>query len=213
MTASLIHAMVAMQEAEALAQAQALLDAGHDPRAVLAACSHALEEVGRRFESGEYFLPHLLMAGEIMKQIAARVAPRLEAAPAAVPRGRVVIGTVRGDIHDIGKNIVVFLLEANGFAVRDIGVDRSPAQFVEAINSFRPQVVGLSGLLTVAFDAMKETVAAIEAAGLRHGLKIMIGGAQVSEAVRAYTGADAWGPDAVAGVALARAWAGEAPDG
>lgn len=212
MTASLIHAMVEMQEAEALKRAQALLEAGADPLGILAACSQALEAVGRRFEKGEYFLPHLLMAGEMMKQISAMLAPRLQAGPPRAGRGRVLIGTVRGDIHDIGKNIVAFLLEANGFEVRDIGVDRAPAQFVDAIARFQPQVVGMSGLLTVAFDAMKETVAAIEAAGLRRGVKIMIGGAQVSEQVRGYTGADAWGADAVAGVALARAWVGEAPD-
>jgi 5-methyltetrahydrofolate--homocysteine methyltransferase len=213
MTASLIHAMVEMQEAEALRQARALLDAGADPRGILAACSQALELVGRRFEKGEYFLPHLLMAGEMMKQVSAMLAPLLTAGPPRAGRGRVLIGTVRGDIHDIGKNIVAFLLEANGFAVRDIGVDRAPEQFVEAIADFRPQVVGMSGLLTVAFDAMQATVQAIEAAGLRPGLKIMIGGAQVSEQVRDYTGADAWGADAVAGVALARSFVGEAADG
>jgi 5-methyltetrahydrofolate--homocysteine methyltransferase len=122
--------------------------------------------------------------------------------------GRVVIGTVKGDIHDIGKNIVTFLLDANGFEVRDLGVDVSPLKFVEAIRDFRPQVVGLSGFLTLAFDAMKETVEAIKAAGLRDGVKIMIGGGQVNNKIQEYAGADAYGKDAVTGVSLAKKWVG-----
>ena len=117
-----------------------------------------------------------------------------------------MIGTVKGDIHDIGKNIVIFLLEANGFEVRDLGIDQPPEKFVEAIREFDPQVVGMSGLLTLAFDSMKKTVQAIEAAGLREKVRIMIGGGQVTEKVREYTGADAYGPDAVAGMKLARQW-------
>jgi 5-methyltetrahydrofolate--homocysteine methyltransferase len=212
MTASLIQALVEMQEEEALRAARRLLEGGAAPLEILGACSAAMEAVGRRFETGEYFLPNLIMAGEMMKQISGMLKPLLEAGPSSGPgRGRVLIGTVQGDIHDIGKNIVTFLLEANGFAVRDIGVDQSPQKFVEAIGEFRPAVVGMSGLLTVAFESMKKTVAAIEAAGLRPTVRIMIGGAQVSEQVREFTGADAYGPDAVAGLKLAKAWIGENP--
>jgi methanogenic corrinoid protein MtbC1 len=120
----------------------------------------------------------------------------------------VLIGTVKGDIHDIGKNIVTFMLYANGFEVLDLGVDVSPQKFVEAIGDFGPQVIGLSGFLALAFDTMKETIEAIETAGLRDGVKIMIGGGQVSEQVRKYTGADAYGQDAMAGVSLAKKWVG-----
>jgi 5-methyltetrahydrofolate--homocysteine methyltransferase len=122
--------------------------------------------------------------------------------------GKVLIGTVAGDIHDIGKNIVTFMLDVNGFDVLDLGVDVSPQKFVEAIQDFEPQVIGLSGFLTLAFDAMKETVEAIKAAGLRDGVKIMIGGGQVNEKIQEYTSADAYGKDAMAGVSLAKKWIG-----
>ena len=115
---------------------------------------------------------------------------------------------MKGDVHDIGKNIVTFLLEANGFEVRDIGVNQPPASFVEAVRDFRPAVVGLSGLLTLAFDAMKETVQALQDAGLRDQVKIMIGGGQMSDKVKEYAGADAYGPDAMAGVRLCKQWIG-----
>jgi 5-methyltetrahydrofolate--homocysteine methyltransferase len=122
--------------------------------------------------------------------------------------GRVVIGTVQGDIHNIGKNIVIFMLDVNGFEVRDLGVDVAPQKFVEAIRDFQPQVVGLSGFLTLAFDAMKETVEAIQTAGLRDEVKIVIGGGQVSEEISQYVGADAYGKDAMSGVSLAKKWVG-----
>jgi 5-methyltetrahydrofolate--homocysteine methyltransferase len=121
----------------------------------------------------------------------------------------VLIGTVKGDIHDIGKNIVSFMLDVNGFDVRDLGVDVAPQKFVEAIRDFRPQVIGLSGFLTLAFDAMKETIEAIKAAGLRDGVKIMIGGGQITEQIKEYAGADAYGRDAMAGVSLAKKWLGK----
>ncbi|NTV35234.1 MAG: methionine synthase, partial [Deltaproteobacteria bacterium] len=116
------------------------------------------------------------------------------------------IGTVEGDIHDIGKNIVVFLLEANGFEVRDIGINQKPAKFVEAIKEFQPKVVGMSGLLTLAFDSMKKTVEAIKEAGLRESVRIVIGGGVVTEKIKDYSGADAYAPDAMAGVRLAKEW-------
>jgi methylmalonyl-CoA mutase cobalamin-binding domain/chain len=165
-----------------------------------------METVGRRFEDGEYFLPHLMMAGEMLKQISEMIKPLIREEKSAAARGRVLIGTVKGDIHDIGKNLVIFLLEANGYKVKDIGIDQQPEKFVEAIREFHPQVVGMSGLLTLAFDSMKKTVQAIDEAGLREEVRIMIGGGQVTDKVREYTGADAWGPDAVAGVRLARQW-------
>jgi 5-methyltetrahydrofolate--homocysteine methyltransferase len=206
MTQSLVKALVDMEEAKALEETKALLDRGADPMKILEACSTAMEGVGKRFESGEYFLPHLMMAGEMMKQISDLIKPLLREEKTASEKGRVLIGTVKGDIHDIGKNIVTFLLEVNGFEVRDIGIDQPPASFVEAVREFRPRVVGMSGLLTLAFDAMKETVQALQEAGLRDQVKIMIGGGQVTEKVKDYSGADAYGPDALAGVRLCRQW-------
>ena len=206
MTESLVRALVEMQEDEALRKTREMLDEGADPLGILEACSTAMETVGMRFEKGEYFLPHLMMAGEMLRQISEIIKPLIREEKGAAGRGRVLIGTVKGDIHDIGKNIVTFLLAANGFEVRDIGIDQPPEKFVEAIQAFRPQVVGMSGLLTLAFDSMKKTVEAIEAAGLRKEVRIMIGGGQITEKVREYTGADAYGPDAGAGVRLARQW-------
>ena len=208
MTEALIHALVEMQEEEALQKAKELLDEGTDPIIILEACPKAMETIGKRFEQGDYFLPHLIMAGEMLKQISEIIKPLIQEEKTEAGRGRVLMGTVQGDIHDIGKNIVTFLLEANGFEVRDIGIDRPPEEFVEAIRDFQPQVVGLSGLLTLAFDSMKETVRAIEDAGLRESVRIMIGGGQVTEQVKDYTGADAYGPDALAGIRLAAQWIG-----
>ena len=206
MKESLIQALVDMDETKALQETKSLLDGGCDPMKILEACSAAMEAVGKRFESGEYFLPHLMMAGEMLKQISDTIKPLIREDKAASGKGRVLIGTVKGDIHDIGKNIVTFLLEANGFEVRDIGIDQPPGSFVDAVREFRPSVVGMSGLLTLAFDAMKETVQALQAAGLRDQIKIMIGGGQMSEKVKDYTGADAYGPDALAGVRLCKQW-------
>ena len=206
MTEALIRALVDMDEAGALREAKALLDGRCNPMEIMEVCTIAMETVGKRFESGEYFLPHLIMAGEMLKQISDTVKPLINDEKTASEKGKVLMGTVKGDIHDIGKNIVTFLLEANGFEVRDIGIDQSPASFVEAVREFRPAVVGMSGLLTLTFGAMKETVKALQDAGLRGQVKIMIGGGQMSEKVKEYAGADAYGPDAMAGVRLCRQW-------
>ena len=202
----LIKALIEMQEAEAIRIAKELLAKGTDPMKLLEACSAAMEGVGSRFEKGEYFLPHLMMAGEMLRQISEMIKPLIKEEKSSKGKSKYMIGTVKGDIHDIGKNIVTFLLDANGFEVKDIGIDQPPEKFVEGIKEFQPQIVGMSGLLTLAFDSMKETVQAIEAEGLRKQMKIMIGGGQVDEAVRNYTGADAYGSNAVAAVTLCRQW-------
>ena len=208
MSEKLVTAIADMEEKEALALATELLAAQTDPVAILDDCRSAMELVGQRFEAGTYFLPELMLAGEMLAEITEIVKPEMAKTQEIQRHGKVLIGTVKGDIHDIGKNIVTFMLDANGFEVKDLGVDVPAEKFVEAIREFQPQVVGLSGFLTLAFDAMKETVAAIQAAGLRDGVKIMIGGGPVSEEVRNYTGADAYGKDAMAGVSLARQWLG-----
>jgi methanogenic corrinoid protein MtbC1 len=208
MSEALIHALVEMQETEALKEARRLLDSGADPMRILGSCSKAMEIVGKRFESEEYFLPHLMMAGEMLKQITGMIKPFIKEDKTHAGQGRVLMGTVEGDIHDIGKNMVVFILEASGFEVLDIGIDQAPGRFVQAIRDFQPQVVGMSGLLTLSFDSMKKTVLAIEEAGLREKVRIMVGGGQVTEKVKDYAGADAFGPDAMAGVRLCRQWIG-----
>jgi len=204
----LIEAISEMREEEAFALAKAMLDRGDDPVRVLELCREAMDIVGKRFERQEYFLPELVLAGEMLENIGAIAKPLIheKSGGPAKKLGRVLIGTVHGDLHDIGKNIVTFMLDINGFDVKDIGIDVPVAKFVEEIREFKPSVVGLSGFLTLAFDSMKETVQAIEAAGLRNPMKIMIGGGQVDEAVRTYTGADAYGSNAVAAVTLCREW-------
>ena len=208
MSEKLMDAMITMKEQDSLEIAKELIAGNEDPLKILQDCTQAMETVGKRFEAGDYFLPELMMAGEILKQISDMVKPQItgESEAAVQKTDKVLIGTVAGDIHDIGKDIVTFLLEVNGFEVRDIGIDVPPERFVEEIKDFQPRVVGMSGLLTLAYDAMKETVEAIVQAGLRDHVKIMIGGGQMSDNIRDFAGADAYGKDAVAGVALAKKW-------
>jgi 5-methyltetrahydrofolate--homocysteine methyltransferase len=206
----LLDAIADMREDEALALAKAMLDGGEAPLRVLELCRNAMEKVGKRFQDGEYFLPELILAGEMLERIGDMAKPLIQTggAAAAKKHGRVLIGTVHGDLHDIGKNIVTFMLDINGYEVKDIGIDVPVERFLEEIRAFQPSVVGLSGFLTLAFDSMKETIDAIAKAGMRDNLKIMIGGGQVDETVRSYTGADAYGNNAMAAVTLCRGWIG-----
>jgi methanogenic corrinoid protein MtbC1 len=208
MSEKLVQAIADMREDEALGLVREMVEDGSDPMAILDSAREAMGVVGQRYEEGTYFLPELMLAGEMLNQISDLLKPELAKVPEIKRHGKVLIGTVRGDIHDIGKNIVTFMLDVNGFEVLDLGVDVSPQKFVEAVQDFGPQVIGMSGFLTLAFDVMKETIEAIETAGLRDGVKIMIGGGQVSEEIRQYAGADAYGNDAMAGVSLARKWVG-----
>lgn len=207
----LIELIAEMEEDDALVLAKEMLDGGVDPLLVLEICREAMDIVGKRFEEGEYFLPELIMAGEVLDQIGALTKPLIQQSPDSPSRklGRVLIGTVHGDLHDIGKNIVTFMLDINGFEVKDIGIDVPVARFIEEIKAFQPDVVCLSGFLTLAFDSMKETIEAIEAAGMRDKLKIQIGGGQIDETIRAYTGADAFGLNAVDAVTYSRKCMGE----
>lgn len=203
----LICRIADLMEQEGIELAREMLQGGYDPLALLAHCREAMEIVGRRFEQGTYFLPELMLAGEMLKTIGALAKPFIQRAGSSrEPLGKVVIGTVHGDLHDIGKNIVTFMLDVNEFQVIDLGIDVPAATFISSINEHRPRVVGLSGFLTIAFQSMKETVDAIAAAGLRDNLKIMIGGGQVDDSVRAMTGADGFGQNAMDAVSLCRDW-------
>jgi len=206
MSEKLIEAIANMQESEAVALAKQLLDGGTDPMKILDYCQTAVEIVGKRFEEGTYFLPELILAGEMLKQISAMVKPLIAGEGKTKKGAKVVVGTVKGDIHDIGKDIVVFMLDVNGFEVYDLGVDVPVQTFVDKIAEVKPKVVGLSGFLTLAFDSMKETVAALKKAGLRDDLKIMVGGGTVDDNVRVYAEADAYDKDAMAAVTLAKKW-------
>lgn len=208
MSQQLIEAITDMREEDALKITDQMLQSGTNPLDVLEACRQAMDIIGKRFEEGVCFIPELILAGEVLKEIAGKVKPLVqEQVGATEKRGKVVFGTVEGDIHDIAKDIVVFMLDINGFEVTDLGVDVPPAKFVQATKETEATVVGLSGFLTLAYDPMKATVAALKAAGLDK-VKIMIGGGQVDDQIRQYTGADAFGRDAMAAVSLAKQWIG-----
>ena len=197
-----------LKEKDALGIAKNRLDTGDNPLSILNDARHGMEIVGERFSNGEYFIPDLIYSGEILKQITDMVKPKLAKAATVKRLGKLVLGTVAGDIHDIGLNIVDFMLDVNGFEVHNLGVDVPAQKFIDKIKETEASIVGLSGFLTLAFDSMKETIDAIKTDGLRDKVKIMIGGGQIDEEIRKYTGADAYGKDAMAGVSLAKKWVG-----
>ena len=207
MSQELIDAITDMREEDAIRITNELLDGGTSPLEILDACKAAMDVIGKRFETGEAFIPELILAGEMMTAVSDVIKPRMTEDVAGEKLGKIVLGTVEGDIHDIAKDIVAFMLELNGFEVTDLGVDVPVAKFVEAVKETGATIVGLSGFLTLAYDPMKETVAALREDGL--DVKIMIGGGQIDEQIREYTGADAYGRDAMAAVALAKDWAKE----
>ena len=168
----------------------------------------AMDEVGRRFASQEFYVPDLLLAGRAMKGALELVRPLLSAG-AAHPSGKVVIGTVKGDLHDIGKNLVASMLEGGGFEIFDLGVDVPAAQFIAAVRKTNAGVVALSALLTTTLPAMKTVVEAFQQAGIRDQVKIMIGGAPATRQYAAEIGADAYCKDAVSAVETARTLVGK----
>jgi methanogenic corrinoid protein MtbC1 len=208
MAKDLVSELADLKEKESLKISEDRLTAGEEPLKILDDARHGMEIVGKRFANNEYFIPDLVYSGEILKKITEMVKPKLSKAAETKRLGKIVFGTVAGDIHDIGKDIVVFMLDVNGFEVYDLGVDVPAQKFVEKIKESSAPIVGLSGFLTLAFDSMKETIEAIKAAGLRDKVKIMIGGGQINDDIMKYTGADAYGKDAVAGVSLAKQWIG-----
>ncbi|NLD37100.1 MAG: methionine synthase [Desulfatiglans sp.] len=196
-----------LKEQEALDAVKKMLGDNMDPMQILAEAREGMQVVGHRFGNGEYFIPDLIYSGEILKGIAQMVEPYIKDSGAEAKKiGKVIIATVAGDIHDIGKDLVVFMLDISGFEVYDLGIDVPVQTIVGKIKETGATVVGLSGFLTLAFDAMKETIDAIKAEGLRDNLKIMIGGGQIDDEVKKYTGADAYGKDAMAAVTLAKGW-------
>jgi 5-methyltetrahydrofolate--homocysteine methyltransferase len=208
MAKDLVKTLADLEEKEALKIVEDRLSAGEDPLKILDDARRAVELVGKRFSDGEYFIPDLVYAGEVLKAITDMVKPKLTKAAEVKRLGKVIVGTVAGDIHDIGKDIVVFMLDVNGFEVLDLGIDVPAQKFVDAIKNTGSRVVGLSGFLTLAFQSMKDTVETIKKAGLREGVKIMIGGGQIDDQVRSFTGADAYGKDAMEAVKLAKGWIG-----
>lgn len=163
--------------------------------------------IGERFEKGEYFLPELIVSGDILSAITELVKPHLEEESVSEKIGRVVFGTVEGDIHDIAKDIVVFMLELNGFEVIDLGVDVPPARFAQTVEEEKIDIVGLSGFLTLAIEPMRRTIQALRSCGVDN-VRVMIGGGPINEIVCQDLEADGWGENAIEAVAMAREWAG-----
>jgi methanogenic corrinoid protein MtbC1 len=208
MSGELVTLLSDLKEPEAVAFVEKALEQGIDPLDLLGEAKEAMNIVGQRFASDEYFIPDLVFSGVILKRIITLLEPHLKKGQEEEHLGKVVIGTVAGDIHDIGKDLVVFMLDVNGFEVFDLGIDVPVQTFVDTIKETGAPIVGLSGFLTLAFQSMKDTVDAIKEAELRDSVKIMIGGGQIDEQVKSFTGADAYGKDAMAAVHLAKGWIG-----
>jgi 5-methyltetrahydrofolate--homocysteine methyltransferase len=198
-----------MMEDKVLSLTKQYMADGKDPVEVFRAYQQAMEEIGNRFEKEIYFIPELIMAGEMMKTGSEIIKPYLngsEADSGGQKIGKLLLATIEGDIHDIGKNIVAMIMDLNGFEVMDLGVDVSADMIIENAKSFQPDVIGVSGLLTLAFDPMKALVEKLKDAGLRDQFKVIVGGAQLDQQVCDYIGADAFVIDAVAGVNKCKEW-------
>ncbi len=178
-----------------------------DPLKIMDDVKKAMKIIGDKFSNKEYFLPELIMSGEILRQIFDELGPKMkEAQSSEEKKGKILLGTVAGDIHDIGKDVVKFMLDVNGFEVLDLGVDVSAEKFIESLKEFKPKVLALSGFLTLAYDSMKDLIDKLKNAGLRENIKIMIGGGTVDERIVDFVGADAYGQSAVDAVNIATEW-------
>lgn len=205
MADNLIESLADLKEEVVITLVEKRIMAGEDPLSILEDARKGMELVGEKFEKGDFFLGELVYSGDIFKQVSRMIKPYLQHNHQDDHRGNVIMGTVAGDLHDIGKNILISLLEANGFQVHDLGVDVPPEKFVEKIKETGATIVGLSALLTAAIDSMKMTVETIRKAPIGN-IQIMIGGAPTDEEAKQYTGADAWGRSAQDGVTIAKQW-------
>jgi len=197
----IVEAIIELDEQAALELADERIKSGTEPVEILERCREGMSLVGEKFESGDFFLSEMIMAAEIFNQIMNIVRPHLKSA-LSDPRGKVVIGTVEGDVHDIGKNIAIALLKAEGFDIVDLGVDVPPATFVEAIREHEPDIVGMSSLLTVALETTKQTIDAITEAGLRDKVRIIVGGGRIDSHATEYIKPDASTDNAAQGVRM-----------
>jgi methanogenic corrinoid protein MtbC1 len=202
--ASLAARIAALDEQGALDVVTARIDAGEDPLAIIEECQLGMRWVGEHYQTGKYFISGLIMAGEIFREAMVVLGPLLPETTADASQGSVLICTVRGDIHDLGKSIVTMMLRSYGIVVHDLGVDVSPDEVVRNVAELKPDILGLSGLLTVATDGMKATIDAVRSGGELASLPIIIGGGIVDEQTCSWTGADLWASDASRGVKLIR---------
>lgn len=202
----LIQGLVDLEEASVLDQVQQWLAAGGDPLQILEDAQEGMRLVGMQYEAGKYYLAGLMMAGEIFREIMELVEPILVQRLSGNESGHILLGTVQGDIHDIGKNIFSTVLRCHGFTVTDLGVNVPPKQFIEAAFQLQPDIIGLYGLLTISFDVMKSIVSQIRQASNPQVARtpVILGGGLVNAVVCAYVGADYWATDAVVGVQLCK---------
>jgi methylmalonyl-CoA mutase cobalamin-binding domain/chain len=203
-TSQLALMVANLEEDDVLELVQQRIDAGEDPLQIIDECNEGMREVGHRYEKGEYFIAGLIMSGEIFREVVELVHPHLEKQVNGDSSGRVLVGTVAGDIHDLGKNMFGMLLACHGFEVIDLGVDVPPAEFAAKVVETKPDFVGLSGLITSSYEKMKETVAVLRTESRKHKLSfpIIIGGGFIDDQICQYVEADYWMPDAMSGVRL-----------
>jgi len=199
----IVEAIVNLDEGAALQLTAEMLEKGVGPVEILENCREGMSIIGERFQRGDSFLSEMIMAAEIFNGVMDAIRPRLKKG-ATGNLGKIVIGTVQGDVHDIGKNIVIALLEAEGFEVIDLGVDVPPGRFVKAIREHGPDIVGMSSLLTIAIESTKRTIDAITEAGLRDEVRIIVGGGRIDEYAKDYFKPDASTDNAATGVRLCK---------
>jgi 5-methyltetrahydrofolate--homocysteine methyltransferase len=202
---TLRNLMAELDETQLLEEVKRQLDTQiNSPSDILNECREGIQIVGERFAKGEYFLSDLMMSGEMLKNVIEELGPHLAGGITSESAGKVVFGTVKGDIHNIGKDIVISLLRADGLEVFDLGIDVPAENFVDKVKETGASIVGLSCLITPSYDSMKDTIQALTKAGLRGQVKVMIGGGLINQEVCDYTGADAWGDNAFTAVQLCR---------
>lgn len=205
----LADALADLKEDEVKAIIEQRIAAGVDPMSLVDECRRGMDTVGERYRAKEYFLSELIISGEIFKEAMLVIEPLLAAQQERATAVRVVLGTVKGDIHSIGKDIVGTLLKGSGFEVYDLGVDVPPQKFVEKLTETRATLMAMSGLITPAFESMRLTVDAVRESGLRDKVKIIVGGGIVTQRVMEYVGADAFSDDAAEGVEICRKLGGQ----
>lgn len=201
MSGELSMALVELERDRVAEEVKSRAERGESPVQILEECRRGMTIVGERFQKGDYFLAELMLSGEIFKGAMAILEPYLAKASPSKPLGKVVLATLQGDIHDLGKNIVAIMLKAQGFEVHDLGVDVAPGLVVEKVRETAPDFVGFSVLITTAFDSMKQAAAMLREAGLREQFKLMIGGGVTTTVVKDHVGADFQTTDATEGVA------------
>lgn len=203
----LVHLLADLEEESVLEIVRQRIQDGKDLMQILEECNAGMQIVGTRYEQGEYYIAGLIMSGEIFREVVEMIQPLLVKNTDRKSSGRILVGTVSGDIHDIGKNMLGMLLSCYGFTVIDLGVDVPPAEFAAKAMESKPDIVGLSGLITASFEKMKETIQILREESAKNHLSfpILVGGGMIDEQVCQYVGADYWSRDAMAGVRLCQA--------